>query len=303
MELRHLRYFSAVAESGGFGRAAAALRVAQSSISEQIGDLEAELGVLLFDRKNRRIRLTYHGEKFLEDTRAVLAAVDTAVGNVQKSLRGEIGTLTIGFFVGGTGTFFPAIIKEFRLRFQGVQVSLVEMAPGMQHQALQAGTIDVGFTRPVQIVHALLLRSEYFLTERICAVLPRSHPLAKRHQIFIEELGNERFVLNDRKYSPPAFDKVITLCAEAGFSPKIGATATVSSGVLALVEAGEGVAILPQGARALSNEELIFVPLADRSAFIDLVIAWSPQHETPVLHSFLELARKRRKRSAAASQK
>ncbi len=149
MELRHLRYFSAVAESGGFGRAAAVLRVAQSAISEQIGDLETELGVLLFDRKNRRIRLTYHGEKFLEDARAVLAAADKAVGNVQKSLRGEIGTLTIGFFVGGTGTFFPAIIKEFRLRFQDVQVSPVEMAPGMQHQALQAGTIDVGFTRPV----------------------------------------------------------------------------------------------------------------------------------------------------------
>src|ERR1700677_229152 len=107
MELRHLRYFSAVAENGGFGRAAAVLRVAQSAISEQIGDLETELGVLLFDRKNRRIRLTYHGEKFLEDARAVLAAADKAVANVQKSLRGEIGTLTIGFFVGGTGTFFP----------------------------------------------------------------------------------------------------------------------------------------------------------------------------------------------------
>jgi hypothetical protein len=118
---------------------------------------------------------------------------------------------------------------------------------------------------------------------------------AKRRQIFIRELANERFILNDRKYSPSAFDKIIALCAEAGFSPRIGATATVSSGVVALVEAGEGLAILPQGSRALANEELIFVPLADRSAFIDLVIAWSPQHETPVLHSFLELARKRRK--------
>jgi DNA-binding transcriptional LysR family regulator len=303
MELRHLRYFSAVAENGGFGRAAAVLRVAQSAISEQIGDLERELGVSLFDRKNRRIRLTYHGEKFLEDTRAVLAAADKAVANVQKSLRGEIGTLTIGFFVGGTGTFFPAIIKEFRLRFQDVQVSLVEMAPGMQHQALQAGTIDVGFTRAVQAAHASLLRSEHFQTERMYAVLLRNHPLARRRHIFIRELANERFILNDRKYSPSVFDKIIALCAEAGFSPRIGATATVSSGVVALVEAGEGVAILPQGSRALANEELRFVPLADRSAFIDLVIAWSPQHETPVLHSFLELVRKRRKRSAGSSEK
>lgn len=300
MELRHLRYFSAVAESGGFGRAAGRLHVAQSAISEQIGDLEAELGVLLFDRKNRRIRLTRHGERFLQDARAVLAAADKAVENVRKSVRGEIGTLTIGFFVGGTGTFFPAIIKEFRLRFQEVQVSLVEMAPGMQHDALQAGTIDVGFTRPVQPAQSSLLRSENFQTERFFVVLLRSHPLAKRRRIFMRELANERFILNDRKYSPPAFDKVIALCAEAGFSPRIGATATVSPGVVALVEAGEGVALLPQGARALMRGDLVFVPVADKSAFIELVIAWSPQHESPVLHSFLDLIRKRRKKPGAS---
>jgi DNA-binding transcriptional LysR family regulator len=127
------------------------------------------------------------------------------------------------------------------------------------------------------------------------AVLLKSHPLAKRRRIFVRQLAGERFILCDRTYSPAAFDKVITLCAEAGFSPRIGATATVSSGMMALVEAGEGVAILPQGAQILSSDELVFVPLADRAAFIDLVIAWSPQHETPVLRSFLDLARKNRK--------
>ena len=135
MELRHLRYFIAVAENGGFAKAALFLHVAQSAISEQIRDLEGELGVSLFDRKNRRIRLTDHGEQFLEDAHAVLASADKAISNVQKSLRGEIGTLTIGFFVGGTGTFFPGLIKEFRHRFKNVQVSLVEMAPDMQHRA------------------------------------------------------------------------------------------------------------------------------------------------------------------------
>jgi DNA-binding transcriptional LysR family regulator len=295
VELRHLRYFIAVAENGGFARAARLLHVAQSAISEQIRDLENELGVQLFNRKNRRIRLTDHGDHFLEDARTVLAAADKAAVNVQKSLRGEVGTLTIGFFVGGTGTFFPRIIKEFRHRFEGVQVSLVEMAPAMQHQALQSGVIDIGFTRPVQSDYAVSLRSEHFLTDPLCAVLLKSHPLAKKRKVFIRELAGERFILNDRKYSPAVFDKVIALCAEAGYSPKISATATVSPGIVALVEAGEGVAILPQGARALSNKELVFVPLADRTASIDMVIAWSPQHETAVLRSFLELARKRRR--------
>ena len=296
MELRHLRYFAAVAENGGFARTARLLNVSQSAISEQIRDLESELGVQLFHRQNRRIRLTEHGEHFLEDAQAVLAAADKAITNARKSLQGEIGTLTIGFFVGGTGTFFPKLIKDFRSRYRDVQVSLVEMAPAVQHEALQAGMIDVGFTRPVQPPYAMSLRSEHFQAEKLCAVLLKSHPLAKKEKVFIRELAKERFVLNDRKYSPAVFDKVISLCAEAGYSPRISATATVSPGMLALVEAGEGVAILPEGARALSGKELVLIPLADRTASIDMVIAWAPQHESPVLRSFLELARQKHKR-------
>jgi DNA-binding transcriptional LysR family regulator len=128
----------------------------------------------------------------------------------------------------------------------------------------------------------------------MCAVLLKSHRLAKSRAIPIRELANERFVLNDRRYSPAAFDKVITLCADAGFSPKIGTTATVSSGVIALVEAGEGIAILPKGSNVLSSDQLVFVPLADRAASIDLVIAWVAGHESPVLREFLDLARKGR---------
>ena len=295
VELRHLRYFTAVAEHGGIGTTARILHVAQSAISEQIRDLESELGVALFDRKNRRIRLTYHGQQFLKDAREVLAAADRSVANVQKSTRGEIGTLTIGFFIGGTGTFFSGLIKEFRHRFREVQLSLVEMAPAMQHRALETGAIDIAFTRPVQPAYATLLRSEPFKTEPFYAVMPRRHPLATKRRIFIRELTDELFILNDRNHSPATFDKVIRLCMEAGFSPKIGSTATVSPGVIALVEAGEGVAILPEGSRKLGSDEVAFVPLADNDARIELVIAWSARHESPVLRSFLELARKRRR--------
>ncbi|HTZ59406.1 MAG TPA: LysR substrate-binding domain-containing protein [Acidobacteriaceae bacterium] len=300
MELRHLRYFVAVAENGGFGRAAQLLHVAQSAISEQIRDLEAELGAPLFDRNNRNVRLTPEGDVFLADARAILAQVSKAAANIQKSLHGEVGTLTIGFFAGGAGPFFPAIIKEFRSRFPEVQVALVEMAPLMQHQALQAGTIDIGFTRALG-PQATALRSEHFLTERLYAVLPKTHRMAKKRQIAMRDLADERFVLNDRQYSAPVFDKIITLCTEAGFSPRISATGTVSSGVLALVEAGAGVAILPGGSRRLSSDELVFVPLADRTAFVDLVIAWSPAHDSRVVQSFLDLVRKKRKKPATSA--
>ncbi len=146
----------------------------------------------------------------------------------------------------------------------------------MHHRALQSGAIDIAFTRPVQPSDVPSLRSEHYRSEPLHAVMLNSHPLAKKRSIFIRELANERFILNERNHSPFAFDRLITLCAEAGFSPRIGATATNAAGVVPLVEAGEGVAVLAHGWR---GSEVVFVPLADRMAFLDLVIAWAPQYE------------------------
>ncbi|SNT36346.1 transcriptional regulator, LysR family [Granulicella rosea] len=297
MELRHLRYFVAVAENKGFGVAARLLSVSQSAISEQVRDLEDEVGTALFDRSNRRIGLTAEGEQFLEDARGILRLADQAVENIQRSLRGEVGTLTIGFFTGGTGSFFPQLIKEFRRRFKGVRVQLMEMPPGLQHRALQNGALDIGFTRAVQSVDARVLSSEHFQTEAIYAVLPIDHPLAKRRSILLRDLAQEQFVLNDRKYSPAVADKIFALCAQAGFSPQLGASATNAPGAIALVQAGEGIAILPGGSRLLNNKDVVFVPLADKGATVELVIAWSSQHETPVIRSFLELARKKSRKT------
>ena len=298
MELRHLRYFNAVVENGGFARAARLLHVAQSAISGQVHDLEEELGVSLFDRSKRQIRLTYQGELFLEDARTVLASADSAVANVQRSLRGEVGTLTISFFAGGTGPFFPAIIKEFKHRYHDVQVSLVEMTTAMHHKALQSGTIDVAFTRPTPLSDAATLHFEVLHSDRLNAAMLKSHPLAKKRSIFIRDLADERFIVVDRNNAPFAFDKVISLCVVAGFSPRIGTTASHAVGALALVEAGEGVAILASGWASFHHDELALIPLADRTALIDLVIAWAPQHENPVLRSFLDVALKKRKKPA-----
>jgi len=299
MELRHLRYFCAVADAGTFSKASRELHVSQSAISEQVRDLEAEVGAPLFDRSNRRIGLTAEGEQFLEDAKEILQLADQAIENIQRSLRGEVGTLTIGFFIGGTGSFFPQIIKEFRRRFKGVRVQLMEMPPGLQHRALQNGTLDIGFTRAVQPVDARTLSSEPFHTEAIYAVLPAEHPLARKRSILLRDLAEERFILNDRKYSPAVTDKIFALCAQAGFSPHLGASATNAPGAIALVQAGEGIAILPSGSRLLGNDDVAFVPLADKGAAVELVIAWSSQRETPAIRSFLELARKKSRKTAS----
>lgn len=298
VELRHLQYFIAVSASGGFGRAARALHVSQSAISEQIRDLEQEVGAALIDRSQRQIRLTAEGELFLAGARATIAAADSAVQSVQRAVNGEEGKLTIGFFVGGNGRFFPKLIRAFRQQYPRVKVSLVEMVPSEQWLALQNGALDIGFTRPMHGQVHPAVRTEKFYSERLYVVLPKDHALARRKHLAIEDLREERFVLADRPTSPVVSDRIISLCNEAGFSPQIATTASVSSGVVALVEAGEGISILPDGSRFLGTGEIVFIPLQGPGAQVDLVIAWSSQRMAGVHRSFLHLARRFRSEAA-----
>jgi DNA-binding transcriptional LysR family regulator len=297
MELRHLRYFCAVAADHGFSRAARALHVSQSAISEQISDLEREIGVKLLDRGQQETNLTPHGEIFLDDAKKVLAAADHAVENARRSGRGEIGTLTIGFFNGGTGEEVPAIIKTFRRLHPDVRVSLIEMVPSQQSEALANGTMDIGFTRPLEPPYDLQLHSELLYLDPLMAALPKDHPLGGG-PVDLRKLSRERFVLVARETSQALFGKIMALCSEAGFSPQIVSTGTVWSSVILLVQAGEGIAILPSNMQQRGAfGDLSFCPLTNRGASIGLVTAWSPQREGPVLKAFLDLLRDYRRRS------
>jgi DNA-binding transcriptional LysR family regulator len=293
MELRHLRYFVEVAAVGGFTRAARTLHVSQSAISEQIRDLEDELGVSLIDRAQHRTRLTPHGVLFLEEARRTLAAAERAVEVARRSVRGEIGTLLIGFFVGGTGDFFARLIRDFRNLYPEVRVSLVELTPSEQQSALLSGTIDLGFTRAVEPAAAARLKVERLFAEPLFAVMPATHRLA-RGTVQLAELASESFIVAQRHTSPVLFDKVISLCAEAGFSPRIVATASVSTGVLTLVHAGEGIAILPRNAQYFAPSELAFRPIAHPEATIDFVVAWPRDRESEIARAFLSLMRQQR---------
>ena len=300
MELRHLRYFCAVAENQGFSRSARALHVSQSAISEQISDLEREIGVALLDRGRQKTTLTPHGEVFWAEAKKVLAAADQAVETAQRSARGEIGTLTIGFFNGGTGAEVPNVIRTFRRRHPGVRVSVVEMIPSEQSKALIDGALDVGFTRPLEPPFDQLLHSELMYLDPLIAALPKEHPLA-RGPLDLRELARERFVLVARDTSQSLFGKIMALCAEAGFSPQIAGTGVVWSSVVMLVQAGEGIAILPSNFQQRGSfRDLVFCPLTNRGASIGLVMAWSPRRESPVQKAFLDLVREYRRRFLTA---
>jgi DNA-binding transcriptional LysR family regulator len=294
MELRHLRYFCAVADWHGFNRAARALHTSQSSISAQIRDLEQEIGVTLFNRAQSRVSLTPAGEKFLEEARRLVAGAVRAVDVAQRTARGEIGSLSIGFLIWGTAAFFPGAIREFRELYPGVQLSLMEMNSVRQSEALLNGTIDVAFTRPLEPPYDRQLRSEVLYMDSLIAVLPAGHRLAGR-PLQLAALADERFVVCDQSVAPTIFNRIIALCAQAGFVPKIAQTSNMLSGVLTLIQAGEGVTLIPGSLQRVRFSDLAFCPLTRPTGTIEFVIAWSPERNDVVKTAFLDFIRSKKK--------
>jgi DNA-binding transcriptional LysR family regulator len=178
MELRHLRYFTAVADQGSFSGAARKLHVAQSAISEQLANLEHEIGAALFVRSGRKTELTPAGKAFLEEARQTLSSANHAIDVAQRVDRGEAGTIRIGFFAGGVGLDFPRLIHTFRRQHARVRLSLVEMTPKQQWTALVERKIDVGFTRRLEPEFRSELKAITLHQDPIVAILPKNHPAA-----------------------------------------------------------------------------------------------------------------------------
>ncbi len=290
MELRHLRYLAAVAEYGTFREASHHLHVSQSAISEQIADLEHEVGGALLDRGQRATRLTAQGRVFLEEAHKTLASADRALDLTRRSLLGQEGALAIGFFLWGAGGFFASIIRDYRKLHPQVKLTLLEMHTAVQMEAFKTGKIDVGFTRPLEPPYDRMLRAELLYQDPVVVVMPRDHPLRKG-PVHIKALADERFVMCDRSVTPTLFDSILALCTAAGFSPAIVNTSTTWSGVLTLVESGEGIALVPSGVRHLRTPGLIFTQILPQTAYAGLSVAWDPRNEDPVLLSFLRLVR------------
>ena len=295
MELRHLRYFTAVAELGSFSAAARRLHVAQSSVSEQIADLEHELGGPLLDRSGRQVRLTAQGTVLLEEAQKTLRAAAHAVEQTQRSMRGETGTLSIGFFLWGAGGFFPRIIREYRRRHPAIRLSLVEMHANEQVQALEQGTLQVGLTRPPDASAERMLRSELLFRDPVGVAMRPDHRLATK-AVRVADLARERLVLAERGANPLLFDSILALCAAEGFTPTIANTSRTWSGVLTLVEAGEGMALVPSGVRHLRTRGLVFRKLIPEELFLGLSAVWNPRYMGPALEAFLLLLRENRER-------
>jgi DNA-binding transcriptional LysR family regulator len=292
MELRHLRYFRAVAEHNSFTRASRELHVSQSGISGQVRDLEQEIGVALLRRNQRDVSLTAEGALFLREAREILAQADRAVEIVTRAAQGQLGRLTIGLCGPATAPFLPRLIREFRKRQPGVTLALKDIDPARQPAALAAGEIDLGFSRSVPPKFQRALASQLLFTEPLVAVLPRGHALAAEGALRLAQLAQEHFVLYSRAAAPELFDAIVALCRKAKFAPHITDTPGVWQSVLTLIEAGEGVAIVPSCVQQLRATGISFHPLRDRGCHSDVVLAWRRDEPNPIREGFLDLIRR-----------
>jgi DNA-binding transcriptional LysR family regulator len=209
-----------------------------------------------------------------------------------------MGALRIGFFAGGTGVDFPHLIQTFRKQSPDVNLSMVEMTSTQQWVALVDGRIDVAFTRRLEPEFRPELQSVLIQQDPMVAILPKHHPTAPG-PVDLRDLAHERFVFSSRETSPAVFDKAIELCSEAGFSPRIASLSTVWSSVVLMVQAGEGVSLLPLNEQQYRTRDLAFCPLKAKNAFVEFVMAWSPRRDTPLIRSFRQIALLNKKSAAA----
>lgn len=289
MELRHLRYFVAVAEELHFGRAAARLGIAQPPLSQQIRQLERELGVELLVRA-RRIALTEPGRVLLAEARAILARVAAAALAVERAGRGETGTLAVGVVASATYGVVPRIFRTFRARHPDVALTLAVMSSGDQAAALRAGRIQLGIARPP--FGDETLRAETLVEEPVVVALPGGHPLASRRALRLGALADEPFVLFPRDRRPGWSDFVEGLCRAAGFAPRIGEEATELATAMALVAAGVGVTLVPASVQDLRRTGVDYRPIAAPTPRTPLVALRRPEPDLlPVVERFLAVAR------------
>lgn len=300
MELRHLRYFIAVADHNSFTAAARRVHVSQSALSGQIRDLEDELGVTLFDRNNRAVALSPEGEVFIQEARQIVAHAERAREMALRASRGELGELTVGFCGPATASFLPSCVRDFRLGHPDVALSLRDINPVGQLVALVGDDIDVGFTRTIPKRYRELLISEVLYREPVLAVLPASHPLTKKRAIRLIDLAEEPFVLYYRDGEPEMFDTIIGMCKRAKFSPRIIDSPDLVQTVLTWIESEQGVSLVPACVRLIRPTGVTFRKLDDDATLFDLVMVVQRGKRSPARDAFLEVVRK--KISAFAKQ-
>lgn len=294
LDLRHLRYFVAVAEELHFGRAAQRLHLAQPPLSQQIRKLEEILGYPLLARTSRSVSLTAAGEAFLDSARRTLRKVERDMEDARSIGRGEVGSLHVGFIGSGMLATLPAIFRAYRKAYPRVRLHLHESFSARVMEGLNNGTLDAGILRDGDPMEGFKVTT--ILSEPFVAVVPANHPRAKQKSISPLALRDEPFVYYPRSAGTLAFEKPLRILEEHGFRPQIVQEASHWLTILRLIGVGLGVTIAPACVRKIASPEVACLRLRDTTARSHLELARRMGDSRPIVERFAQIVMGRRGR-------
>ena len=289
MDLRHLRYFVAVAEELHFGRAARRLNMSQPPLSQQIKELEEQLQASLLRRTSRSVELTFAGRVILERARRILDDVEQLKNAARRAESGQIGELAGGFINSAGYSILPPSIRHFRETHPEVVVRLWELTGFEQTEHLRSRRIDVGFVRGLPASGGI--KSEVILREPFILAFPEGHPALAQSEVSLAELKDENFINFPRGNAPAYHEAIIRLCTTAGFVPRIAQEANTIHSAFVFVRAGIGIAILPASALQMRAQGVVFRLPTEAEPKAEMVLAWRSDNTSPVLARFVRAAR------------
>jgi DNA-binding transcriptional LysR family regulator len=290
MELRHLRYFVAVAEILNFTKAAARLHLAQPSLTRQIHNLEEEIGVRLLNRSKSQVALTEEGRSFLVDARRVLALATESIQAVQRLSRGETGQLNLAYSSNFNFELLPATLGAFRQAFPHIALNLFDMTPAEQFRALEARKIELGFVGLPPPASTRGLQWESIARHRTVVVLPVKHPLARKRWVNLAELEKMFFVGLSEKTHPGFRDWLCETCRPAGFTPRILQDAELEPALMIFVAEGLGVSLAREQMKNLRHPGVVFRPLVP-PVKADYCIAWNRDNDSRALQQYVQIVK------------
>lgn len=287
IELRHLRYFLAVAEDLHFRKAAERLYISQPGLSRQIKQMEDDLGVKLFERNNRKVALTPAGTYLKQEVAMVIKNLEEVLQHAKLLEEGKEGSIKLGYVGSAMQNVIPELLIKFRETHPTIRFSLTEMDNTGQVKALLAKDIDVGFVRLNQVPEGLELRP--VLNDTFTLVLPANHPLDAYSFESLDQLKDEEFILFEKNYSPVYYERVLSVFEHAGFSPRVSHYTVHANTIFRLVENHFGVSIIPTSLKEGYSMKVKFVELTNIPVRAVLSVIWNKKNRNPTLGKILEL--------------
>lgn len=289
MELRHLRYFVAVAEERNFSRAALKLHMAQPPLSQQIRSLEGDLGVQLLRRNSRGVELTAAGKHFLGEAQQILAQADRAKYLARRVAQGQAGCLQVACGPIASLVVLPPVLARFRESHPEVDLQVHDMLTDPALDALLAGSVDVAFgLAPFKREG---VQSEIIYRDRLTVAVPKRHALSRLTHVDLRDCAGERFVVIARSTSARAYEMGMELCRRAGFRPEVVHEVNGIQSQLTLISAGFGFGLVPSSVKVMGSG-VTFLRLPETMPTIDIAVGWKSSDESPIVESFLQMVRK-----------